>query len=198
MYNFLYLYFSNKILIGDFLVLSFTSLIFSTEVTVMMRAFYIHIVIACIGILTSKVTFLILILSYIWMGYTTNTELIFYVLSIFHQLTLSFGIYIPINISKVAEFRAAFIRLNKLLQSGEIQQHEENLSGKPSIYLKDVTVHIKEKEILSSVNLKVTDPSLTLVTGAVGSGKSSLLKAILQDYPRSKGKKFNVSKNYDL
>lgn len=161
----------------------------------MMRAFYIHIVIVCIGVLSSKVTFLVLILSYIWMGYTTNTEMIFYVLSIFHQLTISFGVHIPINISKVAEFRAAFIRLNKLLQTGEIRQAGDNLSGKPSIRLNDVTVHIKDKEILSFVNLKITDPTLTLVTGAVGSGKSSLLKVILQDYPSSKG---NRSKYYRI
>lgn len=155
-----------------------------------MRASYIHIVIICIGILTTNVTFLILILTYIWMGYTTNTELIFYVLSIFHQLTVSFGIHIPLNISNVAQFRAAFIRLNKLLQAGEIQLVEENLSGKPSVRLNDVTVHIRDKEILSSINLKITDPSLTLVTGAVGSGKSSLLKVILQDYPTTKGNRF--------
>ncbi|KAJ8925147.1 hypothetical protein NQ315_001332 [Exocentrus adspersus] len=156
------------------------------KVTVMMRAFYIHFVIVAIGVLTSKVTFLLLILSYIWLGYTTNTELIFYVLSIFHQLQVSFGIIIPMNLSKIADFRAAFIRLDKMLQAGEIEAVEENL-GNPSIYLKDVSVHIRDKEILKDVSLKVTTSSLILVTGAVGSGKSSLLKAILQDYPKSKG-----------
>ncbi|KAJ8931650.1 hypothetical protein NQ314_015402 [Rhamnusium bicolor] len=157
------------------------------EMTTMMKAFYINFIIIGIGILTSKITFLVLILSYIWMGYTTSTELIFYILGLFHQLTWSLGILIPINLSKIAEFRAAFIRYNKLMQSEETTKIEENVNGKSSLELTDLTVNIKDKEILKNVSLKINHTGLTLITGVVGSGKSSLLKAILREYLISKG-----------
>ncbi|KAJ8978875.1 hypothetical protein NQ317_001204 [Molorchus minor] len=119
-------------------------------------------VVIAIGLLTSKLTFLIVILAYIRMGYTTNTELLFYVLTLFNELNGSFGIMIPYYICKIAEFKASFIRLNTFLQNREAQAQEEpeDGNGKPSIELKDVGVKINDNEVLKEVNLHIKKPRI--------------------------------------
>ncbi|KAJ8957017.1 hypothetical protein NQ318_012189 [Aromia moschata] len=58
---------------------------------------------------------------------------------------------------------------------------------KPFIEVENGCVKIVDKEILKDINLDIKGPNLTLVTGTVGSGKSSLLKTILRDYSLSEG-----------
>lgn len=155
----------------------------------MMRIFYINYVLVAIGIITSKITFLILILTYISLGYTTNTEMLFYVLSLFHQLTHALSIMLPMNMGRIAQFRASFIRLNKVLQSEVLKTIDTGESkGDGSIEAKGAAFGIKDKEIVSEITFRIDKPSLTVVSGVVGSGKSSLLKVILQDYPITSGK----------
>nr|CAI5851682.1 unnamed protein product [Callosobruchus analis] len=162
------------------------------EIVSMMRIFYVNYVLVTIGIITSKITFLVLILSYIWMGNTTSTEMIFYVLSLFQQLTTALGVMLPVNMGKVAQFRAAFIRLNKVLQAEELEKiQEEKFTGDPHIEAKAANVKIDGKEVLKDITFDIKF-GLTIVSGLVGAGKSSLLKFILRDYPMTSGK-LNVS-----
>ncbi|CAH1982549.1 unnamed protein product [Acanthoscelides obtectus] len=158
------------------------------EVISMMRIFYVDYVLVTIGVITSKITFLILILSYIWMGNTTSTEMIFYVLSLFQQLTTALGIMLPISMGKLAMFRAAFIRLNKMLQAEELEKFDdEKCTGNAQIEAKAATVKIEGKEVLKDITFEM-NPGLTIISGLVGAGKSSLLKLILRDYPMTNGK----------
>lgn len=115
--------------------------------------------------------------------------MIFYVLSLFHQLNMQFGISLPINFSKTAQLYASLQRLNKVLQAEELMKRNEGLSKeKPSISLKDVGIMLGNKDVLDSISFNIANSGLTVITGPVGSGKSSLLKAILRDYsPLSKG-----------
>lgn len=156
----------------------------------MVNVFFVNIINTTIGLFVSKGTFLVLILSYIWMGYKTNTELIFYVLSLFHQLNMQFGISLPINFSKTAQLYASLIRLNKVLQAEELKKSDDESTEKPLILLKEVSFRLSNKDILEGISVNISNFGLTVVTGPVGSGKSSVLKVILQDYnPISKGKK---------
>lgn len=116
------------------------------------------------------------------MGYKTNTEMIFYVLQLFNQLTSSFGMVLPGNFSRTAQFIASVVRLDKILHAEELVSVELEKVEKPSILLKDVTLEIRDKEILKGMTLYIPIPGLTIITGPVGSGKSSLMKVILQDY----------------
>lgn len=162
----------------------------------MMRVYFINMVLIAIGLITSKITFLILILSYIWLGFQTNTELIFYVLSLFHQLTMALSVMIPINMAKAAAFHAAFIRLNKVLQAEELRKMDNEYPEKPSIEIKGASVKIGETIILKEISLQISNSTLVVVTGPVGSGKSALLKLILQDYPLLDGKIFILRNNF--
>ncbi|KAJ8931651.1 hypothetical protein NQ314_015403 [Rhamnusium bicolor] len=102
--------------------------------------------------------------------------------NLYNDLTTTFGYSIPLNTTRAAEFRAAFIRLNKLLHAEEIIVIRENGYNKPLLELNGVKVKIRDKDILENISMKIDKPGLTLVTGTIGSGKSSLLKTILRDY----------------
>nr|XP_023024510.1 probable multidrug resistance-associated protein lethal(2)03659 [Leptinotarsa decemlineata] len=158
------------------------------EVNKMLRGFYLRTVLVLIGVLTSNLGFYILIIAYIWMGFSSDTTIVFYLLSNFHALRETLGVKIPYNIGKVAELMSAGTRVNRLIKADELHPHYFDYipAYKPLVEMKEAKVHIGNKEILNIISL-TADTGLTIVTGSVGSGKSSLLKTILQDYPLTSG-----------
>ncbi|XP_074026962.1 probable multidrug resistance-associated protein lethal(2)03659 isoform X2 [Leptinotarsa decemlineata] len=158
------------------------------EVNKMLRGFYLRTVLVLIGVLTSNLGFYILIIAYIWMGFSSDTTIVFYLLSNFHALRETLGVKIPYNIGKVAELMSAGTRVNRLIKADELHPHYFDYipAYKPLVEMKEAKVHIGNKEILNIISL-IADKGLTIVTGSVGSGKSSLLKTILQDYPLTSG-----------
>lgn len=141
-----------------------------------------------LGTLFSKIGFYALIMSYMWFGNTLNAKTIFYIMTIFKELKNSLGIFIPYGIGRAAEFYSSVVRIDKVLRGEELRPKlsKDEPTSKPMVELKEAVVHIRDREILSGVSFK-TESGLTLVTGTVGSGKSSLLKALLQDYPLTSG-----------
>lgn len=153
----------------------------------LLKMLLIHFLLVVIGLFVSGVTFLILILTYIWMGNDTNTELIFYISSVFHELTMAMGIMIPMNMSKTAEFFASLRRINKVFQCQEISKIE-NIYKEALIDINDVTVEMKNAKVLDDVSLKITKPGLHVITGSVGSGKSSIFQVIIGLHNLTEGK----------
>ncbi|KAL1491217.1 hypothetical protein ABEB36_011848 [Hypothenemus hampei] len=156
-----------------------------------MATFYLRILLILIGIIGSKITFPILLISYLALGYSTNTELVFYVMGLFKELRHSVGIAIPLGLIQSAEFYASLTRLSKILL---IQEHHDPFSAssllnghKAKIEFKNVWITMGYDDILRNVTLLMNNPGLYVITGHVGSGKTSLLKSILRDYFPSKG-----------
>lgn len=155
---------------------------FRNEINELAKVFFVNFVIVTLGLVISKITFLILIISYIWLGHETNTELIFYILSLFHQLTRAISITLPRNFSRTAQFWASFLRLNKILRADEVEKTVTEYTEKPSVMLRGISLTINNRKILDRISLSVNQPGLTVVTGPVGSGKSSLLKVMLNEF----------------
>ncbi|KAG5877621.1 hypothetical protein JTB14_029399 [Gonioctena quinquepunctata] len=158
------------------------------EVSKLLLAFYLKVVVILVGMFFSKIGFYILIMSIIWFGYSPDAELVFYILTVFRDLNHTLAIIIPWGIAKSAEVYSSVIRINKVLQAEELppKHGSDDPTTKPLVELNGVTVNMKETKILRNVSFN-TQSGLTLVTGAVGSGKSTLLKTVLQDYPLSSG-----------
>lgn len=154
----------------------------------MLYVFFANTINTTIGFFVSKTTFCILILAYVWMGYSTNTELIYYILNLFGQINFQFGISLPLSFSRTAQLYASLVRLDKVLQGDELSKTDDDIAEKPLVMMKDASFSLEDKHILDGISMNVSNSGLTLVTGLVGSGKSSLLKVILQDYPVSQGK----------
>lgn len=165
------------------------------EINTLVKVFMIRVFVESIGFVASKISFVLLIMIYVWMGYHTNAELIFYILQLFNHLANSFGSTLPANFTKTAQFWASAVRLNKLLQAEELRKYEYVYEEKPSVVLRDISFQLGARDILSDISLQITSPGLTVVTGSVGSGKSTLLKVILRDYQPLKGGKIINSLN---
>lgn len=155
----------------------------------MLIGFYLKIVIVIAGMLFSKIGFFTLIMSYIWMGDATQTEVIYFISTIFIDLEYNLGQLIPYGMAQAAELYSSIVRINRVISAEEIPPTDDDTDkaqSNPHIELRNVVVHIRDHELLKDINFK-SDGGLTIVTGAVGSGKSSLLKAMLQDYPLTSG-----------
>lgn len=144
-----------------------------------------------IGLLASRLTFLALIIFYLHIGHSPNAETLFYILTIFQQLAASLSVSVPTNLSIAAQIQASLKRISKVLHAkedfGYKMHRKETFSGDPYIRVQIATVKFKEEVILKNIFLELKHPGLIIVTGAVGAGKSSLLKLFLKDYQPSQG-----------
>ncbi|CAG9859523.1 unnamed protein product [Phyllotreta striolata] len=148
------------------------------EVAALLKMLLLHFVLVVIGLFVSGVTFLVLILTYIWLGNDTNTELIYYVLSLFGELTMAMGIMIPMNMSRTAEFAASLKRIGRVLAADELAK-VKNIYSEAGIDVSNVAVRIEDKTILEEVSMKIARPGLHVVTGSVGTGKSSIFHVLI-------------------
>lgn len=163
-------------------------LLFREEAKKILISFHLKMVQIVLGILFSKLGFYILIMAYIRMGYNTNTALVFYISNMFKDLEYNLGGLIPYGMGRAAELFSAIKRINQVISAEELPPKigSDQPTNNPFLELKNASVKINNNFVLSNVSFRV-DSGLILVTGKVGSGKSSLLKAFLQDYPLCQG-----------
>lgn len=91
-------------------------------------------------------------------------------------------ISIPFGIAQGSEAYAALIRLKRFLETEElVPKQQNNIVQNPRVLLKNVAVKINDVDVLRDVSLSA-EKGLRLLTGQLGSGKSSILKTILGEY----------------
>ncbi|RZB38623.1 ABC membrane domain containing protein, partial [Asbolus verrucosus] len=158
------------------------------EIRSMHSIFYLKFIVLQIGSLNAKIAFYLLIMTYTWLGNHITAEIVYFIESCFQILAHTMSVMFPLAISQSAELTASVKRIGNVLKALEIQATPQNddITIKPKVSLKGVSVSFKDKEILHSIDLNI-EMGLTLITGPVGSGKSFLLKTILQDYEPSTG-----------
>lgn len=147
----------------------------------LIKVFYLQIMVYLIGSTTSKIAFFSTILVYINMGYPARAELVYYVLSCFSTIQGLWGISIPYGWTNAAEMYAALIRLNTVLNAEEVEKNipTQTMDGVALVDLDQVTV---KKNLLEKVTATATNGMMVVVTGPIGLGKSLLLKTILKEY----------------
>ncbi|XP_050310275.1 probable multidrug resistance-associated protein lethal(2)03659 [Anthonomus grandis grandis] len=157
------------------------------EMTYLMKAFYLRSANFILGMLTSKVGFYVLIMTYIAVNGTIDADVVFYVMKCFGDIRGSVTMLIPLGLGRGAELYASYQRINKILKCEELDEKHNDDYDKPKVVLKNATVRIKEQTILSDISMKLKR-GLTIVSGPLGCGKSSLLKLFLKDFPVTEGK----------
>lgn len=156
------------------------------------HGFNLKIVLIILSTLFTKFAVYALIVSYLWSGYSLNAKTVFYIVSTFKELKYVLGILLPSCLGNATELYSSVIRINKILNGEELKTNMNTAlpTEKPVIQLRDAVVRIKNIQVLNGVTLSVNS-GLTVITGIVGSGKSVLLKTIVQDYPLSRGTLFS-------
>lgn len=145
--------------------------------------FYLKIIVIQIGAINGKIAFYLLIMAYTWLGNHITAEIVYFIESCFNTMTHTMSILFPLGIAQSAELSASIERIGNVLKALEIRApaQDDTITLKPKVQMKNLSVNFKNKEILHSIDFNV-ESGITLITGHVGSGKSFLLKTILQDY----------------
>lgn len=122
-----------------------------------------------------------------------STDLVFPALSLFNLLSFPLAV-VPMVITNIVEAQVAVGRLTKYLTSSELQDNAV-VKLPPATELGQVAVSIKNgtflwskakgeqnyKVALSNINLLAKKGQLDCIVGKVGSGKSSIIQAMLGD-----------------
>nr|XP_022908005.1 probable multidrug resistance-associated protein lethal(2)03659 [Onthophagus taurus] len=186
------------------------------EIQSIQGASYVRGVLLSFIMFSTRISIFLSVFAYILFGNRITAEQVFVITSFYSILRQSMTVFFPQGIGQVAEASISIGRLNKFLlyeENQEINVHEEkvpvsstneSLEGSGDFSSKDdfqtesnKGISIKNvyakwsgssiEDTLSNVNLVVKPGKLVAIIGPVGSGKSSLLHAILKELPIRSG-----------
>ncbi|CAG9825249.1 unnamed protein product [Phaedon cochleariae] len=160
------------------------------EITSILKIFLVNTASLLLGTLTSKIAFYLLLMTCIWFGENLSAELIYYLMTLFLRIRHALTVAIPKGVVVTGELVAAIDRIESLLNANEIQEQRENrkiYQEEPRILLTDLTIATDREVILENTTLCIGS-GLTVITGPVGCGKTSLLKVLLGEHPVRDGK----------
>ncbi|VVC32370.1 Hypothetical protein CINCED_3A012061 [Cinara cedri] len=157
----------------------------------------------------TRLALMISILIYILLGSNISTEKIFVMITFYINIRLTMTVLFPLSIGSFAEMFASIERVQTFLLTDEKQNandkqeitainnvacHNQNDDVEQSvsfgIVISNVSAKWKNDQLensLNNINLNAVPGRLVTIIGPVGAGKSSLIKAILQELPLSEG-----------
>ncbi|RZB40851.1 ABC tran domain containing protein [Asbolus verrucosus] len=140
-----------------------------------------------VSFLSIDFTLYILLISYLMFGNNITAEVAFFVVSCCDMLILGLSFSFLKGLYFTAELASCIKRLQNLFDLPNCKiKPEVNVKTLPIIRFDNVALKIGDKEIFPQFNLQI-EKGLTLITGRVSSGKTSLLKLILQEYQPETG-----------
>ncbi|XP_076227568.1 putative multidrug resistance-associated protein lethal(2)03659 isoform X2 [Nomia melanderi] len=140
-----------------------------------------------------RVGLFITILTYVLSGHSIDVEKVFMTTAFYAILRSSMTIGFALSVHQLAEAIVSIRRLEKFMMHPErsVPQERPNEMASQSmpVYLKNVTARWDEfrEYTLQNVNLSIKAGDFIVVIGQIGSGKSSLLQAILRELPLEEG-----------
>ncbi|RLN88632.1 hypothetical protein BBJ28_00018051, partial [Nothophytophthora sp. Chile5] len=162
------------------------------EVALMRRYNYLRLVNVVLMFLAPTLLNLVCFLIYILLGNTLDVATAFVILALTNACKMAFSIFANASVA-VAEAITSTHRLADFLVSGEVEESPEgdgSDSVSPIISIQDADfqwVEDSPEMTLSGINLTLEPGTLTVVVGTVGSGKSSLVNAILGEMQQVRG-----------
>lgn len=158
---------------------------------------------------TTRISIFASILAYVLFGYSITAEQVFVLTSFYNILRQSMTVFFPQGIAQVAEANVSIKRLNQFMMydetelASELREFERKQSKEKrhlvkslddekekGIFIRNATAKWTDSSVdntLTNVTLSVKPGQLLAVIGPVGSGKSSLLHAILKELPLLEG-----------
>ncbi|CAG9861577.1 unnamed protein product [Phyllotreta striolata] len=151
------------------------------EIKTMLKKSVTRITLIVTSELLGNVGFYVIVMLYIYYNTNANAESIFYIMRSYSTLSMVISFVFSFGLTFTAELSASLARINNVLQLEELPDHVEKVDDKPLIDIRNASVNLKDNDILKSVSLKF-EAGLNIISGQLGSGKSSLVKLILRDF----------------
>ncbi|XP_071052810.1 probable multidrug resistance-associated protein lethal(2)03659 isoform X1 [Onthophagus taurus] len=150
------------------------------EISKLKIIFYLKATMLTIGDLSTRCSIFVCLISYYLLGNRITAEKAFVILSCYGSLRSVLTVAIPVGISQIADLYSSIKRISAFMLTPEVKDTSEN-SGPPKIILKNASASvIKSKTVLENITLNL-HVGLYGLTGPVGSGKSCLLRLLLDD-----------------
>lgn len=170
------------------------------EIREIRGASYIRGIVTSFTMFSTRFAAFVSILAFVALGNDPNAYYVFVIISFYNSLRQVMTNQLPQGMTLVAELNISIGRIQSLLEYEEIEKEvTEQLSNgvqtikgyhKTGVHIKNATAKWDPSlpdDTLSNVSLEVTKGQLVAIVGAVGSGKSSLLQAILRELPLNDG-----------
>ncbi|XP_057667029.1 probable multidrug resistance-associated protein lethal(2)03659 isoform X1 [Diorhabda carinulata] len=161
------------------------------ELRTLLKAAYLRVSLIISSSLISKFAFYAMIMTYIYLYQNMTASDVFYIMRIFGTLRFTVSLSFSLGFTRLGELRASLQRLKNVLEFEELPDFIDKRDDDPQIDFRSATVILHNKEILKDINLKLSK-GLNIITGQLGCGKSSLIKAALRDYPVEDGGEVRV------
>ncbi|XP_075210358.1 multidrug resistance-associated protein 1-like [Lycorma delicatula] len=115
-------------------------------------------------------------------------QVAFVCLSLFNLLQIPLALF-PVMVGSLVQASVSLNRINDFLNSEELNEEDitHDLNEADVVIIENGTFSWGDELILKNINLRVPEGSLIAVVGTVGSGKSSLISALLGDVPKVSG-----------
>ena len=118
--------------------------------------------------------------TYTWMGYELTASVAFPALSLFNLLRFPVMMF-PTQLMNIVNAKVALDRIQTFVETDEIKQAPEQAIGDPAVEIRNgfFSWNVGQEPLLKDINLSIGKGKLIIVVGEVGSGKTSLLSAIM-------------------
>ncbi|KAE8893583.1 Multidrug resistance-associated protein 4 [Phytophthora fragariae] len=162
------------------------------EVALMRRYNYLRLTNAVLMFLAPTILNMVCFVVYILLGNTLDVATAFVILALTNSCKMAFSIFANASVA-VSEAITSTGRLSDFLVAGEVEEsaHQLNLEHGKAVVSFQVAdfqwVEDSPAPTLSNITFTLQPGTLTVVVGPVGSGKSSLVNAILGEMHQLRG-----------
>ncbi|XP_017043983.2 probable multidrug resistance-associated protein lethal(2)03659 [Drosophila ficusphila] len=166
-----------------------------SEMSSIRKVNYIRGTLLSFEITLSRIAIFVSLLGFVLMGGQLTAERAFSVTAFYNVLRRTVSKFFPSGMSQFAELLVTLRRIKKFMMRDETAVRS---GPKMSLFKEEPLVELQSFQarwnqehvdpVLDNINLSLKPPQLVAVIGPVGSGKSSLIQAILGELPAESGK----------
>lgn len=166
-----------------------------SEMSSIRKVNYIRGTLLSFEITLGRIAIFVSLLGFVLMGGELTAERAFSVTAFYNILRRTVTKFFPSGMSQFAEMQVTLRRIKTFMMRDEsgVQAvtHKKDIGAKePLVELKSFRAHWTQEyaePVLDNINISLKPPQLVAVIGPVGSGKSSLIQAILGELPPDTG-----------
>nr|CAD7589683.1 unnamed protein product [Timema genevievae] len=175
------------------------ALVRRSEIDLVRSTSYLRGVYMSFMVFTERTSLFVTLIAYVLLGNTISSDKVYSMAQFYNVLNLSLAIFYPMALSTGAEAMVSVDRIQEFLMQEEITPRKAIPSTVTQNGMKSCSLGVTIKNgcakwspsdaqpTLSDICLHVKPGALCAIIGPVGSGKSSLLQAVLGELPLETG-----------